>query len=205
MPDAVEDKYDPKLQDELKWIPQALRCWRAHDAKNLGREDPSPQQPNDHNGLLRERWVRTQLEYFTKAWPREQENGRRWKRWSTVFFWASLAVALVLWVLVWAGTGQNELTGFKALEETLIIAIGILLVAAALCVAYGEKMAFAEHARRFQAMSKRFEEFDKRLSNAELSHAAIENLFRTFGEEALAENGDWLLLHRDRPLEVIVP
>ena len=28
---------------------------------------------------------------------------------------------------------------------------------------------------------------------------------RTLGREALQENGDWLLLHRDRPLEVVVP
>jgi hypothetical protein len=29
-------------------------------------------------------------------------------------------------------------------------------------------------------------------------------LFLTLGEEALQENGDWLLLHRDRHLEIFV-
>jgi hypothetical protein len=33
-------------------------------------------------------------------------------------------------------------------------------------------------------------------------HAAAQQLVRELGREALAENGDWVLLHRQRPLEV---
>ena len=41
---------------------------------------------------------------------------------------------------------------------------------------------------------------DELLAAGDLAEA--EALVPELGKEALAENGDWLLLHRDRPMEV---
>ncbi len=65
-------------------------------------------------------------------------------------------------------------------------------------------MAFAEHARQYGVTSIYYQEANNQLCKGDLT-AADMDLFLALGKEALAENGDWLLLHRDRPLEVIVP
>jgi hypothetical protein len=80
----------------------------------------------------------------------------------------------------------------------------MFLVAAAVMVAYGEKMAFSEHTRQYQGTSHVFRAADKRITDGPLTPAEAEQ-FRNLGKEALQENGDWLLIHRDRPLEIIVP
>jgi hypothetical protein len=89
-------------------------------------------------------------------------------------------------------------------ESVLIFAIAMLLAGAAIAVAYGEKMAFSEHTRQYAATRVLFDEYDRQLTAGPLLPREVA-LFRTLGKEALQENGDWLLLHRDRPLEVVVP
>ena len=62
----------------------------------------------------------------------------------------------------------------------------------------------SEHAKQFGRMSILFDTADRRLE-ALLSagrYADARDLIRDLGREALLENGDWVLLHRERPLEV---
>lgn len=107
------------------------------------------------------------------------------------------------------GTGHPEPLaeshpGLRAGESALVFAIAVLIVGAAVTVAYGEKMAFAEHARQYGGTSLLFQIADRKLEEGPLTEEEAD-LFRDLGKESLQENGDWLLLHRDRPLEVIVP
>lgn len=210
LPDAVEKYYLRKQRGELEWIRHALRSWRSYDEKTLGSCPLSPRQLKDHKDLVRERWVKAQAEYFANvAGPREQKEAEKCKHWSAVLFGTSLVTALALWVLSWPlvhSWCEKSLgrSGVKLTEECMIFVISILLVGAAVWIAFGEKMAFAEHMRQYRATSICFQEVDKALSNGDLTASDIE-LLRDLGKEALAENGDWLLLHRDRPLEVIVP
>jgi hypothetical protein len=90
------------------------------------------------------------------------------------------------------------------MQQALVLAISLLVVGAAIMLAYGEKMAFSEHTRRYWGTSILFRNADAQLADGALT-PADEEIFRTLGKEALQENGDWLLLHRDRPLEVVVP
>jgi len=50
--------------------------------------------------------------------------------------------------------------------------------------------------RKFSAKAKALE------TNLE-SAAVAENLLLELGKDALSENGRWLLLHRERPMEVL--
>jgi hypothetical protein len=73
---------------------------------------------------------------------------------------------------------------------------------------YADKMAFAQHAKEFERLDLIFTLAQRRfaeLSNAEPTAAQrrhVRQLLLDLGKDALAENGDWVLLHRDRPLEV---
>ena len=59
--------------------------------------------------------------------------------------------------------------------------------------------------RQYDVTSKRFAASEKKLSQDHLTQTEVKEELKDLGKDALQENGDWLLLHRDRPLEVIVP
>jgi hypothetical protein len=81
---------------------------------------------------------------------------------------------------------------------------GLLLVLAAFRHNYAEKLALAEHVKQYQRMRLLFdgtaEHVRRALRRGDL--AAARALLFELGREALAESGDWVLLHRERPLEV---
>ena len=88
--------------------------------------------------------------------------------------------------------------GWLALGITMPAVIGALLHG------YTEKQALSEHVKQYDRMSVLFANAKQRLSEAldgeKLHEARL--LLRELGREALAENGDWVLLHRQRPLEI---
>jgi hypothetical protein len=214
LPDRVEKYYLTKQQGELEWIRRALGWWHTRDEKTVADSVLSADQLQAQKSLVRRLWVQGQFEYYAKvAGPREERKGKRCKRWGEIFFLTSLVLSFGVGVceivnvirppaqLEHAAEHQSEL---KPLEQGLVIAISMLLVGAAVMVAYGEKMAFAEHTRQYGGTSRLFQRADTQLTDGPLTEDE-KKVFRTLGTEALQENADWLLLHRDRPLEVVVP
>jgi hypothetical protein len=68
-----------------------------------------------------------------------------------------------------------------------------------------EQAGYAEQARNYNRMAHVFRRAAKRVAgdlDAGKLDQARETLSR-LGIEALEENGDWLLLHRERPLKVV--
>jgi hypothetical protein len=205
--DPVEQFYLGKQQGELEWIRGALGWWRERDEKAIPASEFTAEQLTARKELVRQRWVQGQLDYFTNAGPRERRRGQRCKLWGSILFWTSFGLAVILggcevWHVVQASPESHR--GLHAEESVLIFGISMLITVAAIAVAYGEKMAFAEHTRQYGATSILFQSYARQLTSGSLTPAEVE-LLRTLGKEALQENGDWLLLHRDRPLEVIVP
>jgi hypothetical protein len=210
LPDKVEEHYLQKQKGELEWIRDAIRRWRSCDEQTLDNAAVSGEQRKAQKALVRKYWVQGQVDYFSQvAGPREEERSGNCRSWAKILFGMSLFVAIVLWVVLIPGVEErvHELlgnVGFEILEGLLIFISSMLLVGAALWVAFGEKMAFAEHGRQYRVASICFQRRDQRLSDGELTKEEAD-LFLALGKDALAENGDWLLLHRDRPLEVIMP
>lgn len=205
--DHVEEYYLRKQRGELDWIRRAIAWWRESDAKAIPTADRSDSQWAAQKELVRRYWVQSQLDYFTKAEQAEERRGKRYKRWGAVLFWMSFALAVILGICEVSHLGRSPSEGHAELpleEGLLIFAIAMLLAGAAIAIAYSEKMAFVEHTREYAATRILFEDYAGLLSLGPLTPQE-ERLFRTLGKEALQENGDWLLLHRDRPLEVIVP
>jgi hypothetical protein len=86
----------------------------------------------------------------------------------------------------------------------LALAITMPAVFGALLHGYTEKQALSEHVKQYDRMSVLFANAKQRLGEALDSESLHEArlLLRELGREALAENGDWVLLHRQRPLEI---
>ena len=205
--DRVEENYLRKQQGELEWIRCAIAWWHDHDEKTIPAVELSAEQRTAQKELVCRCWVQGQLDYFTKAAPREGHRGKRCKRWGAVLFWTSFGLAIILGAIqtehiMHASADTHSKPSTE--ESALIFAIAMFLTGAAIAVAYGEKMAFSEHTRQYAATRVLFHRHALLLKAGPLTPAEIE-IFRTLGKEALQENGDWLLLHRDRPLEIVVP
>ena len=86
----------------------------------------------------------------------------------------------------------------------LLVAVALAPILGGLLIGYVEKRAHADHAKQYERMSILFNNASVHLkelidaNNLERASRLIVEL----GREALAENGDWVLIHRDRPIEV---
>ena len=85
-----------------------------------------------------------------------------------------------------------------------VVALTLITVAGALIHSITEKRAFGEHARQYARMADTFDRAGDRM--AALLHDErldrARELAVELGKEALAEHGDWLLLHRERPIKL---
>jgi hypothetical protein len=218
MPGSVDNQYLGNQRDELEWIRCALRTrvWMVREGR-AGNDDP---QRRIHLSILRKHWLEDQRTYFADKSPKAAAASHFYRVSASRAFQASLVVAgLFALALFIVGlmprphetqAGVSEETGL-VWREACVVLIGALTVLAASLIAYGERMAFAEHARQYRAMALLFHNVIRTLEGIDKIPDATERdqrLTATIEElvtEALAENGDWLLMHRERPLELPIP
>ena len=194
--DPVEDHYLGKHRGELEWIPQAIREIRQQ--ANAGAT-AGPEFASVHQRLhwASEQWVKGQRDYFARAIKRDE-----WREQRTVWFkWGFVVVGLVLVFISLFVLHRLGLWG----HGLLLVGAGLCPVAAALILGHAEKRALAPHIKQYDRMHHLFAteqpDLEKRLDDGD--HDGARQLLHYIGCEALAENGDWVLLHRDRPIEVV--
>lgn len=71
--------------------------------------------------------------------------------------------------------------------------MGLAAVAAALIYGYAEIMALSDESKQYGRM--------ERIFSSALHKAVGPDLLEALGKEALAENGEWVLMHREHPIE----
>lgn len=95
-----------------------------------------------------------------------------------------------------------------ASQNTMALVVGICGLAFALGAvffyAYAEKRGWAMHLKQYLRMLKLLTVAERGISSAIECNATdrARRLFGALGREALAQNEEWLLLHRERPLDV---
>jgi hypothetical protein len=187
---AVADHYLRKQRGELDWIRQALRVWNLLEVDEQTFAGTGLMKAEDSLPLLLRHWVEDQYVYFSKVALRDQTKFQRIKKVSYAFFLVGLAMGVI--------------KVFLSPEHPILVAIGIAVVLAALLFGYAKSRALSEHAKQYGRMSIIFANAKRRLEELVKSggHASAQGLIEELGKEALVENGDWVLLHRERPLQV---
>jgi hypothetical protein len=188
---AVADHYLRKQRGELDWIRQALRVWALVGGDEDAASIPPPAlKPEGNLRLILKHWVENQFTYFSTAALREQTKFQKLKKVSSVFFLVGLAMGLI--------------KVFLAPEHPILVAIGIMVILAALVFGYAKSRALSEHAKQYARMGLIFANAKRHLEGLIDAERLVEaqELIGELGKEALAENGDWVLLHRERPIQV---
>ena len=147
-----------------------------------------------------EQWVKGQRDYFARAIKRDE-----WREQRTVWFkWGFVVVELVLVFISLFVLHRLGLWG----HGLLLVGAGLCPVAAALIHGHAEKRALAQHVKQYDRMHHLFAteqpDLKKRLDDGD--HGGARRLLQHLSYldcEALAKNGDWVLLHRDWPIEVV--
>ena len=216
---SVADYYIRRQRTELDWIRDAIRTAHVVD-----RREPF----DEARGVATVRsFVERQHAYFagtggsSGAAKRERDKAELHERLSGISLRASFAVSalLVVYGLV-AWLAPNALHGIPEEDRWhggLIFVIASTAIAAALFHDYPARRAHSQHARRYEVMGgicgRALDALDAAEAGAvwrepgdgpQPSRIAIARAcILELGHEALSENGDWLLLHRELPIELL--
>ena len=202
--DSVPENYLESLRSELDWIRHALRGWQATCAPTNSAAFRETLE------FVQKHWIDHERRYFSHAAKTNRERAEQ------IEFLVKTAVAipLAIGVAVAIAAALNSAFGYGWWEPEVrewlkwpMIGIELLLASGALLHHFGERMAYSEHAREYRKMEGIFRNahaiLEKRLAASNLDGAR--DCLRKLGQEALAENGEWVLLHRERPLELPHP
>ena len=203
LPDNAADHYLKEQRDELEWIRQALRCLE------LPRTTPNdPIQVSSIDGVrfALDHWVRDQYNYFAgkrqKAQANQLADESISKRAKTLFIAGASLLAFTALFQIFAASKAPSVT--ETVLQTCIVGYNLLLWALPAVKLYGEIMAYSEQAKRYKKMGYYFGICEQHLTRSLADGNAVRavELLRQMGRHALVENGDWLLLHRQRPVQV---
>ncbi|EKO39307.1 MAG: hypothetical protein B193_1989 [Solidesulfovibrio magneticus str. Maddingley MBC34] len=197
---CVADHYMRRQCGELDWIRQAIRGVTAGSPPPLPASGP-------WLAWVKTAWIDGQYRYFAGTPENGQEGSakREARRFARINkFAVPLAVAgSILTLLSKMGHAMHiSLPGWLGQSCQLL---GPLLLALAVAIkAYAETMAYKENSRRYEKMAFLFAQGRQAATELLLQDEQDQcrRVLLEIGKEALAENGDWLLQHRARPLKM---
>lgn len=193
--ESVYDHYFARQKGELDWIRNAMRAeaFRSQTEPNI---DASSGRLHKLLETILAQWINGEGAYFAKAVGRESELANRIKRSANACLIVTAVVALLLGVAI--ARGQFAYQGI------LIAILTVALAGAGLFTGYVQKRAHEEHARRYRRMAALYRTAGDRLTMLlrRGDVAAARTVLVQLGREALAETCDWLLLHRERQIDV---
>jgi hypothetical protein len=202
LPCSVTEFYLRKHHQEMDWIRQALLGPALRSlAVGLG---------NAHHELVMRHWIDDQFAYFSGSTERErpragkaEQNWKTFKRYESGTNWTygtgiAIAAVLALMALV------NYEIAHQPLHDGVVISMGLAPAVAAAFSIVAEKRAYRDHAHQYSRMGRLFGEAALLIRHrAQGPPREFLAIVRDLGAEALAENGDWLLHHRERQIEPI--
>lgn len=204
---SVADNFLLEQRDELEWVRQALRTNEL--AFDVGRA-PSPdgaQRFRDISAM----WLKGQCHYFVglsdKGGGNKAEHNKmssaKWSRRAAALFMTAVAVVILqVFASVFLFDGNNAHDAIIVQYSSVLY--GLLFAAAGLIKVFQEVKAFSEQGKSYRRsgmlMQRALQRLDTAIRNEDIQFA--QRVIYETGCEALDENGDWLLLHRDRPVEV---
>lgn len=215
MNDHVADSYLSSQIGELDWLRRAIRSLHALDvwSGHIAHE-PSIRDLR----AVRDDWLKNQYEYYAGAAAKSPgkilqlaKEGVRLTKYAKVFLAAGITV-LGLSRLPSLGPFLPEslysalnLASFDGFKWAPYLATLSLALAASL-KAYGEIMGFVPVSRRYKSMALVLKRSIEAYGSIEAQSTVekipkIKDLYSVVGREALVENGDWIITHRQKDIK----
>jgi hypothetical protein len=135
---------------------------------------------------------RGQLAYYSRKQMYNTSRFRRTQILGNLCLWAGIFIAILLWVQGSGGTGYKR--------QALLVLMGVLPLVAGIWDAYSHKKAEKELIKQYGFMSRVFQKARKLVDESD-DVAFQRRVLKALGQAALDEGAEWLLMHRERPLE----
>lgn len=182
--ECVADHYLGRQQGVLNWIRRALRIWVSDGRPRRSDRSVTPESLD----FLLVHWIRDQLRFFSGTAEKQRLLQTRLGRLANGLVF--LGVMLAALKLLTSATAW----------WTSLAAVPPFIAAALL--AYGNTRALSEQVNQYESMRELYAVAEEQLLACLASGdiAAGQHLALELGKEALAENADWLILHRRRPV-----
>ncbi|MBS1536438.1 MAG: hypothetical protein JST20_01660 [Bacteroidetes bacterium] len=192
----VADHYMRKQKGELDWIRNAVITWSIPEEGSSVEQLMYGSTVEARLQFVGKHWITDQYNYFRKSAVRDRKKLEKLQLWGNIFFIVGLLLATL------ETSFDFFLTSNPLTKITLLI--GIAQVIGALLHGYSEKRLLNEQSRQYTRMGTLFSNAKRyyELKLAENEYELAQSLILDLGKEALVENGDWVLLHRERPMEV---
>ena len=147
-----------------------------------------------------------QQKFFAKNTKRDHEKAHRCHLWARGFLCLSLAATGIqsLRLLHAYLHGHSDHAGHDGWTHAFIMIIAMGGLLAGLCHEYLEKRLFEKQSRSYKWMASLYQAALNRFDNliAKNQTEEIPGLIRELGREALAENADWVIYHREHEPEM---
>jgi len=200
--DEVADHYLRQHRTELEWIRNAIRGWQANAEPGcvLGSRTGEAGASLTMVEFVLKRWVEEQRAFFDRATRRDHGKLARRDHLAQCLFGFGLVLAVLVVTLHLLLPDFGESSNWRS----LIVVMGITPAIAAAIGGYAEKMAFSAQAKRYEWMKALFDRAANQLTNLlkQKDRASSQQLIFDLGKEALEENGDWVMIHRERTPDV---
>jgi hypothetical protein len=186
----AHDNFLQKQDVELGWIRNVMRyTGRLGDITLADREGLD---------FAAREWVGTphpgsgQLAYYQRKAAERTSLQHRTATIGMFCLWAGIGFGVILAIF-----GREMSPNWK---DILIALMGVLPLMAAIREAYAQKRAEKELIKQYLFMARIFGRARRRMKAAE-SDAVRRLILKALGDAALEEHAQWLLMHRERPLE----
>ena len=190
-PGFAYDTFLHKQDVELGWIRHVMRTASAHRERGV---DPPPQWLSwtIENWVGSEENASGQLGYYASKSVRNHRKYQNTRRLGTFCLWVGISLAVVMLLV-----GEN----LSPAQQTIVmILMGTLPLIAGVREAWSGKKAEKELIKQYTFMSKVFSNARKLLDGAS-DPVFQKRVLRALGEAALEEGAEWILMHRERPME----
>ncbi|NEZ04275.1 hypothetical protein G4Y73_08975 [Wenzhouxiangella sp. XN201] len=187
--DFAYDNFLQKQDIEIGWIRNVMRFAGAP-------EDFQARRAGDVDDVI-EHWIGRpggsgQLGYFEARCRSHRRHVAQTDRLVAITLWAGIVITVALALF------QHRLTDVAL--TGMVAAMGMLPLLAAVREAYAHKVAEKELLKQYSFMLDIYRMARFRLSRCTTANQK-RDLLRALGEAALDEHAEWILVHRERPLE----
>ena len=188
--------------EETEWIRLALRSTEVR----VGSISTSGANAGAAVRAVVDDWVKGQHAYYGRTQRRLHASLRSLERRTTWLFIVSVVAGVALFAFAFdLGPWIRELREQHPIAHPLAVAIaGLSTAAAALLHGYAEQRALSVLIKRYERMyalfGKALRVLDAPMERHDWSMAR--RILTELGREALEENAEWVMLHRDRPIEL---
>ncbi len=138
-------------------------------------------------------WVDGQLAYYERKAAERTRHVHLTDRIGAFCLWGGIGVTVVL--ALGSGAWLPDAAG-----DWLLVLMGILPLIAAVREAYAHKKAERELIKQYQFMGRIFSNARRKLDSAR-DDTERRAVLRALGDAALDEHAEWIMVHRERPLE----